>query len=70
MVKDPYSKVVTPETQLERSCPQCGHVTTGFSTACPQCGYTMSKRSQIMYWVIATLLIAVGILAYYIFYMT
>jgi len=33
-----YGRVITPESDLMRSCPKCGHIAKAFSTSCPMCG--------------------------------
>ncbi len=70
MVKDPYGKVVTPETKLEKACPKCGHITTSFHTACPQCGTVLqwgwNPKKKIM--VAMSILIILASLSYVVAY--
>lgn len=63
MPKDSYSKVVTPESTLERACPRCGHVTRAFDRVCPQCGKRLDRGlSTGMKIFIAIVVIAVSLI--------
>jgi len=42
MSRNKYGKTVTPDSNLERACPRCGHVTRAFDRNCPQCGKKLS----------------------------
>jgi RNA polymerase subunit RPABC4/transcription elongation factor Spt4 len=58
--KEAYSRSVTPDSDLNRACPKCGHVTKAFHPRCPICGRAFGKSTGWKWFVLLILLASIA----------